>query len=74
MRLSTNAIAAIKNPKVRIKLAIELDCTDQSITNYIKANNLNGPLTTAGALRVIREETKLSEEEILEEEKAEMQK
>jgi hypothetical protein len=69
MRLSTDAITAIKKPEVRIRLAIELKCTDQSIVKYIKANEFNGPLTTAGALKVIREETKLSDVEILEEEK-----
>lgn len=66
MRLSPDAIAAIKAPRVRIKLAIELDCTDQSIVRYIKENEVNGPLTTAGALKVIREESGLTDKAILE--------
>jgi hypothetical protein len=66
MRLSTDAITAIKKPEIRIKLAIELRCTDQSINKYIKANEFNGPLTTAGALAIIRQETGLTDDQILE--------
>lgn len=67
MRLSTEAITAINKPEVRIRLALELKCGDASISRYIKKNEDNGPLTTVGALKVIRQETGLSDLKILEE-------
>lgn len=68
MRLTDSAIAIIKEPAARRKLAEALDCTDQTITRYIKENEDNGGLTKAAALKVISEETGLSNEQILEEE------
>jgi len=66
MRLTDRIIGMIKEPAIRRKLADALDCTDQSIVNYIKKNEANGELTKAAALRVIAEETGLSNDEILE--------
>lgn len=76
MRLTKDAIELIKKSPIRLKLAIELGCSDRSIIRYIDDNDFNGPLTTAGALKVIREETGLNDDQILEAkvEKAELQK
>jgi hypothetical protein len=64
MKLTKAALDKIKNPKIRIKLAIALGVTDQSIQNYIKDNK--DELTKAAALEVIRKETGLRDSEILE--------
>lgn len=49
----------------RLKLALALNCSEQWIARVIDANKINGPLTTAAALKVIREETGLTDEDIL---------
>lgn len=67
MKLTANAIKLINNPRVRVRLAMELKCSEQSIIRYINANAENGELTKAAALKVIREETELVDKEILEE-------
>ena len=64
MKLTQIALARINNPKTRIKLAGALEVTEQSIIRYIKDNN--DELTKAAALVVIREETKLTDKQILE--------
>jgi hypothetical protein len=51
-----------------LKLAIALDCSEQWIIKVLSANKFNGPLTTAAALKVIREETGLTDTDILVEE------
>lgn len=66
MNLTANAISLINKPRVRVRLAMELDCSEQSVIRYINANQVNGELTKAAALKVIREETGLSDTEILE--------
>ncbi len=68
MKLTKRALAAIKDTKVRRELQVTLDCTEQTIIRYIKVNEPNGPLTTAGALQTIRKETGLSDKQILEQE------
>lgn len=70
MKLTTKAIKAVGEKSVRLKLCVKLDFTEQWILKMIAANKDNGPLTTAAALQVIREETGLKEKEILEDEKA----
>lgn len=54
-----------------LKVAIALNFSEQWIVRLIKDNKDNGPLTTVAALRTLQEETGLSQEDILEEEKAE---
>ena len=64
MALTKKALQAIKKPKTRIKLAIALDVTEQTIFLYIKKNSDN--LTKAKAIEVIQEQTGLKIDEILE--------
>lgn len=71
MKLTENALKAINNKTTRQKLGLQLDFSEQWIIKLIDANKDNGPLTTAGALKVIREETKLKDSEILEPESVE---
>ena len=68
MRIKAEALTAIHIPHIRNKLATALNCTDQTIMRHIKENFSNGLLTTAKALQIIREETGLTDIEILEEE------
>lgn len=68
MRLSQKAIDAIDNKTVHSKLALALNFTDTWIRGLIAKNKENSYLTTAKALEVIRQETGLSDEEILEKE------
>lgn len=65
MKLTQKALSKIKDPKIRALLVIALGVTDQSIMNYIKSNS--DELTKAAALKVIREETGLADDQILEE-------
>jgi len=70
MKLTKKAIKRIKEQAPRLKLALALGFSEQWIVKVIDANKANGPLTTATALRVIREETGLTDSELLEEEEA----
>jgi hypothetical protein len=63
MKLTQIALDKIRNPRIRARLVLALGVTDQSIINYIKDNR--DELTKAAALKVIREETGLSDSEIL---------
>lgn len=69
MILSTTAIQSIDR-KVQRKLAAELDFTEYWVGKLLEANKSNGPLTLAASIKVIREETGLTDPQILEEEKA----
>ncbi|AEV96644.1 hypothetical protein A4D02_20965 [Niastella koreensis] len=64
MKLSQKALKAINNPVTRRRLMDVLGCTEFTIARYIQKNSDN--LTKAAALQVIREATKLPDEEILE--------
>jgi phage host-nuclease inhibitor protein Gam len=66
MKLTQIALDKIRNPRIRVRLAMALGVTDQSIMNYIKDNR--DELTKAAALKVIREETGLVDSQILTEE------
>lgn len=70
MKLSKRALKGIKKSAPRLKLALAMGFSEQWIVRVIATNKSNGPLTTASALKVIREETGLTDAEILEEEKA----
>lgn len=65
MRIRETVIKDINTPSTRIKLAMALKCTEQTIIRYIDSNSEN--LTKAAALMIIRQETGLTDQEILEE-------
>lgn len=68
MKLSQKAINAIKNNKrVRARLQLALDRSEYRINDYIRDNESNGELTKASAIQVIKEETGLDYDQILEE-------
>lgn len=69
MRLTKKALGAINKKDIRLKLALSLDCTEQWVIKMIVANKNNGPLTTASALDVIRQETKMKDDQILDKQK-----
>lgn len=53
----------------RLKVAMALSFSEVWIDKLIEANKDNGPLTTAKSLQVIREETGLTDNDILKESK-----
>lgn len=66
MRLTKSALEAINTPACRRKLMAALgDVAESTIYRYIATNDDN--LTKAAAMKVIREVTGLTDEEILEE-------
>jgi hypothetical protein len=69
MKLSNTAIEQISERKVLLQIALALKFSEQWMRRVIENNKDNGPLTTAKALQTIREETGLSDADILEEEK-----
>lgn len=66
MKLTQVAIDAINTPRTRLKLALALNKSDDSVKRYISTNDVM--LTTAAALKVIKSETGMSESKILESE------
>lgn len=65
MKLTQKAIDAIKTDiKVRARLSLALDRSSFTIDKWIKTND--DKLTKAASLQVIREETGLTDAEILE--------
>lgn len=69
MILSKTALEKI-DQEIRLKLALALGFTEYWVRKLINSNKPNGPLTTALAIKVIREETGLKDKEILIEESA----
>jgi hypothetical protein len=70
MRLTHLALIAIKGSKGIIgKLADAMEVTPPTVYKYVRENA--DELTKAAALKVIREETGLNDEQILEESKSE---
>ena len=69
MKLSKKAIRKI-NKQTMLKLAIALGFTELWVSRLVKKNKANGPLVTPSALLVIKEETGLNDDEILEAEPA----
>lgn len=68
MKITQQAIKALTT-KTKTRLAMELNCSVYTVAAWIKENRENGMLTTAKALQVIREETGLDDQQILEDEK-----
>jgi hypothetical protein len=68
MKLSRIAILAIRgaSPGIVKKLAEAIEASEPSIYKWISENHSN--LTKAAALKVVREETGLTDEQILEDE------
>lgn len=66
MKLSADALDKINKTPIRLKLALELNCTERWVSILIKENEPNSDLTKSSALRIIREETGLTDEQILE--------
>jgi hypothetical protein len=65
MQIKQTVLEIIKDKRIRRRLAEALDTTDAIIVNYIKRNHDN--LTKAAALKVIRDELKITDDQILEE-------
>lgn len=65
MKLTPHALQRLDNLNVRLALALKLQFSETWIRSLIIKNKDNGPLTTAVALKVIQNETGLSESEIL---------
>lgn len=66
MKLSKKAKSKIDNQTSRLRIALALGFSETWVRGLISKNRDNGPLTTAAALKVIREETGFSDDEILE--------
>lgn len=64
MNLAKTTLKAIDNKNTRLRLAMALNVTEQTIIKYISVNHEN--LTKAAAMQVIKNETGLTEDEILE--------
>jgi hypothetical protein len=71
MKLTNKAINKINNLETRLKLAMFYKVTERRISQMIKDNKNDGQLTTASALKLIRELTGLVDAQILEETKTE---
>lgn len=65
MILSNTAVDRISERKILLALALELGFSEQWTRRLIEANKDNGPLTTHVSVRLIKEETGLTENEIL---------
>ena len=70
MVLSKAATLAIRGSRTcRTRIAEELNVSDNTMFRWLSQNEKNGDLTKAIVLKVIREETGLSDDQILEDEK-----
>jgi hypothetical protein len=66
MKLSKDAVEKIaEDLTLRQKIGIAIKKTDDWILRLARQNKPNGPLTTVKAVQVIREETKLTDQQIL---------
>lgn len=66
MRLRKEVLKKINTVQTRIDLAKALGCTEQWVIRLLDANKKDGPLTTYSALKVIKEATGLTDEQVLE--------
>jgi hypothetical protein len=69
MKLTTIALRKIDELETRLKLALLFKVTERRVSQLIQANKSFGPLTSTGALDLIKKETGLKASEILENEK-----
>jgi hypothetical protein len=67
MKISKKALQNLHSRQAKAALMGVLGFSEVWITKVIKANKPNGPLTTAAAIKVIEQETGMSQEQILEE-------
>jgi hypothetical protein len=67
MRLTQIALQKIDVLETRLKLALIFKVTERRVSQMIDKNKNNGPLTTAAALQLLREDLKMDDSEILEE-------
>jgi hypothetical protein len=64
MKLTNEAIHVLQNSsRIKLRLALALDCSVTTINRYIKENN--DTLTKIAALEIIRKETGWSDERIV---------
>jgi hypothetical protein len=69
MKLSNAALTAVTGKrKTLLSLALALNISEQWMRRVLENNKSNGPLTTVTALAIIREETGLTDSDILESE------
>lgn len=68
MKITDKAKKAM-TPKTKARLALALNCSIYTVDRWIKDNEENGDLTKASAVQIIKEETGLNQDEILEEDK-----
>lgn len=66
MKLTQNALSKINTQQGRLAIAATLPCSETWVRKLINANKANGPLTTVAVVAVIRSETGLVDQEILE--------
>jgi hypothetical protein len=74
MKLTAKAIKKIGENRTAAMIALALGLSEDWIKRLAKKNKENGDLTKAKALQVIREETGLTDSEILEEEPVTVQR
>ena len=67
MKLSIKALDSI-TLHIRLRIALELGCSVATVDRWIRKNKSDGDLTKTSVLNILKEETKLSDQEILEEE------
>jgi hypothetical protein len=70
MKLTTGALGGI-TLRAKNRIALELDCSVQTVERWMKENENNGNLTKAKAVSIISEETGLNEQDILEDSRVE---
>lgn len=66
MKLTTKAIESMDKATI-LALALALDFRETWVKRLVDQNKDNGPLTTAKALQVIKENTGLADTDLLEE-------
>lgn len=64
MIVSTKVLSEL-SVRARNRLALNFNCSVQTIERWIKENEDNGKLTTVTAVQIMKEETGLGEDEIL---------